>query len=106
MSRSTSIEMIKRQIDCALGKVPCEWQLKNARLIDVCEGRIVENADIFIDGGKVIDAGVNCKAQALKTVDLKGAFVAPGLIDAHVHIESSMLSPVQFARLGWTVSGL
>ena len=99
MSQSTCIESIKRQIDCALGNVPCEWHLKNARLVDVCAGRIVEKADIFIDSGKVVDAGVNCKACALKTVDLKGAFVAPGFIDAHVHIESSMLSPVQFARL-------
>ena len=91
--------MIKRQIDCALGKIPCEWQLKNARLVDVYAGRIVEKADIFIDSGKVVDAGVNYKARALRTVDLEGAFVAPGFIDAHVHIESSMLSPVQFARL-------
>lgn len=56
MSRSTSIEMIKRQIDCALGKIPCEWQLKKARLVDVYAGRIVEKADIFIDSGKVVDA--------------------------------------------------
>ena len=56
MSQSTCIESIKRQIDCALGKVPCEWHLKNARLVDVCAGRIVENADIFIDSGKVVDA--------------------------------------------------
>ena len=99
MSQGTSAETIKRQIDCALGNVPCEWHLKNARLVDVYAGRIVENADIFIDSGKIVDAGVNCKARALKTVDLKGAFVAPGFIDAHVHIESSMLSPVEFARL-------
>ena len=78
MSQSTSIETIKRQIDCALGNVSCEWHLKNARLVDVCAGRIVENADIFIDSGKVVDAGVNCKAQALKTVDLKGAFCGAG----------------------------
>ena len=30
MSQNTSVETIKRQIDCALGNVPCEWQLKNA----------------------------------------------------------------------------
>lgn len=62
-------------------------------------GEIVDNAEIFIDNGKIVDAGCHCQAKALKTVDLGGAYVAPGLIDAHVHIESSMLSPVQFARL-------
>lgn len=71
----------------------------NARFIDVFSGKILDGAEIFIDGGKVIDAGLSCRAIAEKTIDLDGAFVAPGFIDAHVHIESGMLSPIQFARL-------
>lgn len=82
-----------------LGRSICELCLTNLRLIDVFSGEIVDNAEIFVDQGKIVDAGCECKAQALKTIDLSGAIVAPGFIDAHVHIESSMLSPVQFARL-------
>ena len=94
-----TIENIKHRIDCVLGREPCALRLKNATLIDVLSGELVEKADIFIDCGKIIDAGLNCKATAIDTVDLHGALVAPGLIDAHVHIESGMLTPVQFARL-------
>lgn len=86
--------MHKRQIDCVLGREPCELRLMNARFIDVFSGKILDGAEIFIDGGKVIDAGLSCRAIAEKTIDLKGAFVAPGFIDAHVHIESGMLSPI------------
>ena len=62
-------------------------------------GEIIDGADIFIDKDKIIDAGRACRARALETINLNGALVAPGLIDAHVHIESGMLTPIQFARL-------
>ena len=94
-----SVTALKRRIDCALGRTPCELCLHNARWVDVFNGKIIEKADIFIDAGKIVDAGRHCKARALETIDVEGGLVAPGLIDAHVHIESSMLSPVQFARL-------
>ncbi len=68
-------------------------------MIDVVNGVVLDNAEIFIDNGVIIDAGCECKANARQTIDLEGAFAAPGLIDAHVHIESSMLTPVRFARL-------
>lgn len=94
-----SVTALKRRIDCALGRTPCELCLHNTRWVDVFNGKIIEKADIFIDAGKIVDAGRHCKARALETIDVEGGLVAPGLIDAHVHIESSMLSPVQFARL-------
>ena len=94
-----AIDVLKQQIDCVLGRKPCEIRLINVRLIDVLSGKIFDGAQIFIDGGKVIDVGLSCRAIAEKTIDLDGAFVAPGFIDAHVHIESGMLSPIQFARL-------
>lgn len=92
-------ESLKHQIDCVMGRTPCELRLQNVRLIDVFSGEIIDGADIFIDSGKIIDTGRRCKAKAIDTVDLNGALVAPGFIDAHVHIESGMLTPIQFARL-------
>ena len=55
----------------------------------------IESADIAIIGGKI--AGIGRGYQAREIVDIKGSFVAPGLIDAHVHIESSLCTPGQFA---------
>lgn len=94
-----TIDVLKEQINCVLGRKPCELRLINARLVDVLSGKILDGAEIFINDGKIIDAGLSCRAIAEKTIDLKGAFVAPGFIDAHVHIESGMLSPIHFARL-------
>ncbi len=54
-----------------------------------------KNADIAIVGAVI--AGVGHNYTAANTVDLKGAYVAPGLIDAHVHIESSLCTPPHFA---------
>lgn len=92
-------EDLGRRIDCALGRTPCELRLTNLRLLDVMNGRILEDAEIFIDQGLIVEAGVGCKATAVKTMDLNGGLAVPGLMDAHVHIESSMVTPVHFARL-------
>ena len=100
MSSNTELAAdLARRIDCALGRVPCQLCLRNARVVDVFKGEVVSGVDIFIDQGTIIDVGTQCQACAIQTIDLEDALVAPGFIDAHVHIESSMLSPVQFSRL-------
>lgn len=96
---SVTVNELKHQIDCAMGCSVCETCITNARLVDVFTGTILENAEIYIDQGKIIDVGYHCKASAKQTIDVNGAYVTPGLIDAHVHIESSMLTPIRFARL-------
>jgi adenine deaminase len=68
--------------------------LKNGRVIDVIENRI-EKKDIAISG-RVI-ALPDEKLEYDEVIDLDNAFVGPGFIDGHLHIESSMLSPVEFS---------
>lgn len=85
---------IKQKIDLAYGRTKPELVLKNARIVNVFSHEIVEG-DIAINGGKVVGIG---NYVGKTEVDLEGKFVAPGLIDGHVHIESSMVSPPQFAR--------
>ncbi len=85
---------IKQKIDLAYGREKPELVLKNARIVNVFSHEIVDG-DIAIHGGKIVGIG----NYAGKTeIDLESKFVAPGLIDGHVHIESSMVSPSQFAR--------
>lgn len=79
----------------ARGDVPAELLLTNARIVNVYTGEI-ENADIAIAGSVI--AGIGGGYRGKETIDLAGTFVAPGLIDAHVHIESSLCTPPQFAR--------
>ena len=68
--------------------------LKNTRLINVYNDEI-EERDIAVKDGYIMGFG---DYEAVETRDLKGLFVAPGLVDSHVHIESSMVSVPEFAE--------
>ncbi len=81
-------------IAVARGEEPADLLLKNARLVNVLSSEI-HPADIALAGGCVLGWGAY---QARRTVDLEGRFVCPGLVDAHVHLESSMVWPAEFAR--------
>ncbi|MEM6332044.1 MAG: adenine deaminase [Planctomycetota bacterium] len=73
---------------------PADTLLSGGRLVNVFTGEI-ESVDIALHAGRI--AGIGSGYDAVERVDLNGAYVAPGLIDAHVHIESSMCLPAQFA---------
>nr|HRJ43833.1 adenine deaminase [Caldilineaceae bacterium] len=78
----------------ARGDKPADLLLRGGRLVNVFSGTI-EEADIAIYGERI--AGIGPGYRAEKIVDLRGAYISPGLIDAHVHIESSLCVPAQFA---------
>jgi len=82
-------------ISVARGEVPADLLLKNARIINTLIGEI-EQGNVAICGDRV--AGVGDYQQAREIIDLQGAYLAPGLINGHTHIESSMLHPTQYAR--------
>jgi len=79
----------------ARGEESCDLYLKNAQLVNVLSGEI-HPAGIAIAGTTIV--GVGPEYDAREVVDLSGRFVCPGFIDAHVHIESSMVPPSEFAR--------
>lgn len=79
----------------ARGEQPADLLLRNGQIVNVFSGTI-ERADVAIVNGRI--AGIGAGYSGRETVDLQGAFIVPGLIDAHVHIESSLCTPPQFAR--------
>src|SRR5688500_12201661 len=81
-------------IAVARGDAPADLVLKNARIGNVFSGEI-EAADIALCGERI--AGIGSNYRGRDQLDLNGAYVAPGLIAAHVHIESSLCLPAQFA---------
>lgn len=85
---------LKQIIDMAAGRELPELVLKNCRIVNVFSEEIV-NGDVAIDKGRIVGIG-HYKGQ--REMDLKEAYVAPGLIDGHVHIESAMVTPGQFAE--------
>ena len=78
----------------AQGKEPADLLIKSANVVNVFSGKI-DLRDVAVSNGKIIGFSVK---EAREIVDADGAYLLPGLIDAHVHIESSMLSPENFAR--------
>ncbi|MBN8597153.1 MAG: adenine deaminase [Planctomycetes bacterium] len=80
----------------ARGDAPADLILANAKIINVFTGQI-ETGNVAIHHDRI--AGVGDYTSARETIDLKGSFLAPGFIDAHMHVESTSLPPSQFVRL-------
>jgi adenine deaminase len=79
----------------ARGTAQADLVLRNTRLVNVYSGEIYP-ADVVIQGSRI--AAIGSGYQAKQEIDLKGSYLAPGLIDAHVHIESAMVGVRQFAQ--------
>jgi len=86
---------LEERIACARGAREVDLVLANCLLVNVLSGR-VHPADVAVCDGVIV--GIDRGYAARETIDLAGKYVAPGLIDAHVHLESSMLTVPEFAR--------
>ncbi|MBS7643053.1 adenine deaminase [Candidatus Bathyarchaeota archaeon] len=84
-------------IRAAQGEIPIDIAVKNVRLVNVLTAEIY-NADIGIIGDKISYVGEMKNFQANEVFDANGMYAIPGLIDSHLHIESSMITPPKFAE--------
>ena len=86
--------------DVAMGRVPAETVITNANLINVCTREIMENIDVAIHSGRIalVGDGKHCIGEGTKVIDAAGQYIAPGMLDGHIHVESSMLSVGEYAR--------
>ena len=87
---------MEQLIAVARGRTKADLLFSRARVINVFTGEIRET-NVPVIGGKIAGIGDDY-SEAHTVVDLEGKYLAPGLIDAHVHIESSMLTPAEYAR--------
>ena len=87
---------MKQLINCAMKREQCDLVIKGARILNVFTGD-VEEAEIAVKGGAIAALGKGYEGK--EVYDGSGLFVLPGLMDAHIHVESSLLSPEAFARL-------
>jgi adenine deaminase len=86
---------MEQTLKVARGDAPADLALRNGLLINVYTGEIYES-DVIIAGDKIVGLGPGYEAR--EEIDLAKRYIAPGFINAHVHIESSMITPPQFAR--------
>ncbi|UCD26189.1 MAG: adenine deaminase [Candidatus Bathyarchaeota archaeon] len=87
-------------IDVALDRAKADLIIKDGMLVNV-NTREIHEANIAIKDGRIAYVGPLSNAIGSKTrvIDAKGRYVVPGLLDGHVHIESSMLTVTEFARV-------
>lgn len=83
-------------IDVAAGRKPADLVLKNGKIVDVYQGKIL-TGDVAIIDGKI--AGVGESYEGKEIVDVKKKYIAPGFLDPHIHVESSYVTPEEFGRL-------
>src|SRR5262245_47014639 len=89
------VEATRRRIRVALGQEPGDLLIAGGQVVNVFNRR-VEPADVVIADGRI--AGVGCyEWRASRTVPADGMVLIPGLIDAHMHLESTLLTPAELA---------
>ena len=83
------------RISAACGRKKAELVLKHAKIINVFTESI-EDGDVAVECGVIVGIG---EYDGVREIDVQGCYVTPGLIDGHIHLESSMASPEEFARM-------
>jgi adenine deaminase len=85
----------RRRLAVALRRAPADLLLRGARIVNVFTEELVD-ANIAIVDGRI--AAVGDYTEGRETLELAGKIIAPSFIDAHLHLESSLLWAPEFAR--------
>ncbi|KPC97461.1 Adenine deaminase [Geobacillus sp. BCO2] len=86
---------LHNQIAAAAKQTKADLVIQNGKIVNVFTREIIEG-DLAIVEGMIVGIG---RYEGEKTIDAEGRYICPGLIDGHVHIESSMVPPSEFARV-------
>lgn len=91
-----NLKQLQERVAVSDGREKADLIIKNGRIVNVFSGEIMEG-DIAIKNGYI--AGIGDFSEAEQIMDAAGEFIVPGFIDAHVHVESAMVTPAEFARV-------
>ena len=94
-------EVNDKLIATALGDLKADLVVKNSSLVNVYTGEIINPVNVAVKGDRIAHVGFKIDhliGGSTKVIDASGKYLVPGFLDGHVHIESSMLLPVEFAK--------
>lgn len=93
-------EVTRTMARVALGVEKAETVIRNARLVNVCTAEIQEGIDVAIAEGRIALVGdaSHCIGPDTKVIDATGQYIAPGFMDGHIHVESSMITVGEYAK--------
>ena len=93
-----TFEEIKNTIETGLGMHTCDLKIENVKLVNVFSGEVYPT-NIYVKNKRIISIDPSADLAAKKVLDGNGQYALPGLIDAHMHFESTMLSPEALASV-------
>lgn len=99
--REPLVDVLPQLVATARGDRPATLVVRGGRLVNVCSGEILDDMSVAVQGSRIAYVGRDpgrCIGEQTRVIDAAGRYIAPGLLDAHCHIESTMLTPGQFAR--------
>ncbi len=84
----------------AMGREPADMVIVNANLVNVCTKEIMPNISVAVSCGRIARVGgaEACIGPDTQVVDAGGQYLAPGFMDGHIHVESSMISAGEYAK--------
>ncbi|MCJ7536614.1 MAG: amidohydrolase family protein, partial [Anaerolineales bacterium] len=88
-------------VDVAMGRVPADLVIRKGRWVCVQSGEIIPGTDIAIKSGRIAYVGPDCGhaiGDDTLVLEAEGKFLVPGLLDAHMHVESGMVTVTEFVR--------
>ncbi|MEJ2351065.1 MAG: adenine deaminase [Anaerolineales bacterium] len=99
---SESISQLRRTlVDVAMGRTPADMLIRNGRWVSVQSGEIIPNIDVAVKQGRIAyvgEDGSHTLGKETQVIDAVDRFLLPGLLDAHMHVESGMLTVTEFVR--------
>ncbi len=101
MSSKTWISTRKALIDVAMGRAPADTVIRNGRWVSVQSGEIIPGTDVALKAGRVAYVGPDAShtiGEGTQVIEAEGRYLVPGLLDAHMHIESGMVTVTEFVR--------
>ncbi len=99
---ATDYPFISRQlVDVAMGRQKADLVLRRGKWVCVQSGEIIAGSDIAVKGQRIAYVGPDAShtiGEATEVIDVDGAYLAPGLLDGHMHVESGMVTVTEFVR--------
>ncbi|OQX64670.1 MAG: adenine deaminase [Anaerolinea sp. 4484_236] len=97
----SSLNLTKKLVNVAMGRLPADMVIRNGVWVSVQSGEFIPNTDIAITEGHIAYVGENAShtvSQDTIVIDAGGKYLAPGLLDGHMHVESGMVTVTEFVR--------
>lgn len=99
--KKLTAENTRRLVDCAMGRIPADLVVRNGKWICVQSGEIIPSTDIAVLDGRIAFVGDSAEhtiGEHTQIIEAQGRYLCPGLLDAHMHVESGMLTVTEFVR--------